>query len=243
MRHALRMQEIERGRNVAHNYTRLALRQVTALLDVRKQRSALHLLEHHIELLLFFEELDNLENVGTLAAMQIDLDLLEDALSVRVRVLVDDLDGVLGARVDVAAREHLTVGAATQYLARQRVNVREACRLHVRCETTLLLACHCPIFGRSIIITIIIRSIIVYVNVLDITRSIVDRFVATTIGTTIYNVYANTGTFMIAFVIIEQSIIVIVSIMAVGGENIRTTVMLMRMMVMMMMPKMLLLVV
>lgn len=129
--------------------------------------------------------------------MQIDLDLLEDALSVRVRVLVDDLDGVLGARVDVAAREHLTVGAATEYLARQRVHVREARRLHVRCETTLLLACHCRIFGRSIIITITIitiRSIIVYVNVLDITRSIVDRFVATTIGTTIYNVYANTGT-------------------------------------------------
>lgn len=126
--------------------------------------------------------------------MQIDLDLLEDALSVRVRVLVDDLDGVLGARVDVAAREHLTVGAATQYLARQRVHVREARRLHVRCETTLLLACHCRILGRSIIITIAItiRSIIIYV--LDITRSIVDRFVATTIGTTIYNVYANTGT-------------------------------------------------
>ena len=128
--------------------------------------------------------------------MQIDLDLLEDTLSVRVRVLVDDLDGVLGARVDVAAREHLTVSAATQYLARQRVHVREARRLHVRCETTLLLACHCRILGRSIIIiitiAITIRSIIIYV--LDITRSIVDRFVATTIGTTIYNVYANTGT-------------------------------------------------
>ena len=54
VRHALRMQEVERGRNVAHNHTRLALRQVTALLDMREQRSAFHLLEHHIELLLFY---------------------------------------------------------------------------------------------------------------------------------------------------------------------------------------------
>ena len=54
VRHALRMQEVERSRNVAHNHTGLALRQVTTLLDMREQWSAFHLLEHHIELLLFY---------------------------------------------------------------------------------------------------------------------------------------------------------------------------------------------
>lgn len=51
--------------------------------------------------------------------MQVDLDLLEDALAIRMRVLVNDLDGILSARVDVSTREHLTVGTTAEYLSRQ----------------------------------------------------------------------------------------------------------------------------
>jgi hypothetical protein len=137
--------------------------------------------------------------------MQVDLDLLENALSIRMRVLVDDLDGALESRVDVTTREHLTVGATTKYLARQRVHVRETRRLHVGREATLF-------FTRRCLITIRIRCVIISIQrvaaaaIRCITINVIangiccwvvvfDRFIII-IRIYIYNVYANTGTFL-----------------------------------------------
>ena len=94
------------------------------------------------------------------AAVQVDLDLLEDALAVRMPVLVDDLDGVLGARVDVAAGVHDAVGALAQLLACQRVDVREAVGLHVGGEATLLLPGH-RLVAVAVAVTVVAVVVIV----------------------------------------------------------------------------------
>ena len=142
MRHALGVEEVESGGDLLDDEARLLLGEVAASLDVVEQRAALHLLEDHVEFGLLLEELDDLEYVRAVATVQVDLDLLEDALAVRVTRLVDDLDRVLGTRVDVATRPHLAVGALTEHLARHRVHVREAARLHVGRKASLLLARH-----------------------------------------------------------------------------------------------------
>jgi hypothetical protein len=123
-----------------------------------------------------------------------------------VRIFVDDLDGVLHACVDIAAREHLAVCASAEYLARERVHVRETRRLHVGREPPFLFPRRIVVVVHSSFVSISIR-VAIAVYVLDI-RNVYDRFATTTI---IYNVDSNTGTFVIA-VSIDQSIIVVVSV-------------------------------
>jgi hypothetical protein len=104
-----------------------------------EQRSALHLLKDNIKLFLLLEKLDYLQDVNTIPTMQIDLDLLEDSLTIRMTILVNDLDGILLTRVDVLARPDLAVSSLSEDFARERVNVRETIRLHVCREASLLL--------------------------------------------------------------------------------------------------------
>jgi len=154
--------------------------------------------------------------------VKIDLNLLEDTLTVRVCILIYDLDGVFHACVDIATRKHLTVGSSAEYLTSKRVDVRETGCLHVSRKPSFLFSCRVVVVIIVIIIRgccfVSIRIIIISIRVwfpivayvLDVSN-VYDRF-ATTTSTIIYNVYANTGTFMIA-IVIEQSIIVVVSIM------------------------------
>lgn len=127
------------GRNVLNDQAGLALTQMTASLDMIEQWAALHLLEHDKELLLLLEELNDLENVGAVAAMQIDLDLLEHALSIRMSVLVNDLHGVFVSRVNILAGPYFAVRSLSQHLSRQRIDVRETIGLHVGGKASLLL--------------------------------------------------------------------------------------------------------
>lgn len=60
-----------------------------------------------------FKKLNNFEYIGTLSTMEIDLDLLKHALTIRMRILVDNLNSILHTGVDIATREHLTIRAST----------------------------------------------------------------------------------------------------------------------------------
>jgi len=133
------VQEVECSSDVLDYKAGLLFVEVAPLLDMVEERAALHLLKHHIELLLLLEELDDLENIRAVAAVQVNLNLLEHALAVRVPVLVDDLDGVLLRCVDVAACPDLAVGALAKHLTGQRVRVREAGGLHVGGEAAFFL--------------------------------------------------------------------------------------------------------
>lgn len=94
----------------------------TALGDDR-----LYLLEDEIELVVVFEELGEVDDVGMALAVVERLDLTEDTGARMSRHLVNDLNCKLLVCVHVEARLDAGVRALAQYLARQLVQIYKIC--------------------------------------------------------------------------------------------------------------------
>lgn len=89
------VEEVESSGDLAHDLSGVVLGEVNILLNARQQGSTIDLLEHQIELLLVFEELNQLEDVGMSLTVVEGLDFAEYSSPSMARYLINNLYGTL----------------------------------------------------------------------------------------------------------------------------------------------------
>ncbi|KAH9388915.1 hypothetical protein TYRP_008264 [Tyrophagus putrescentiae] len=132
MTDAARVEKLEAVGNVPDDAARLVLGEVVALLNLRQQLPALDLLEDQVEAVRLLVVVHKLDDVLVAAALQEDLNLIEDARPrVAPFVLLDHLHRVAlrVVQVEAAALEHRGVGALAQHRPAQTVRPGEGARV------------------------------------------------------------------------------------------------------------------